>query len=173
MGHGESWDVLEPKAGEQKKSLEALQLARAVFSGLGSLIDSSGGSSSCSLCKRPLLLPRKGRAWGLSLWPGSWVAGVLSGPRTSGWKKRSCHPDVLITQIGRHLEPVMGDSPAHGELFVDWTPLGRVKSGSWHPETMPHFIESSGRYYWRTSVSNGWRTFLSISLGLCRGFPGS
>lgn len=67
----------------------------------------------------------------------------------------------------------MGDSPAHGELFVDWAPLGRVKLGSWHPETVPPFIESLGCYYCRTSTPNGWRTFFPTSLGLCRGFPGS
>lgn len=38
----------------------------------------------------------------------------------------------------------MGDSPAQGELFVDGAPLGRVKSGSCHPETVPPFTESLG-----------------------------
>lgn len=39
-----------------------------LISRLGSLVDSSGGWSSCSLYDR--LLPRKGRGWGLSCGPG-------------------------------------------------------------------------------------------------------
>lgn len=40
--------------------------------------------------EKPLFLPRKGRGW---------VAGVLAGFLTSGWKKRSCCPDVSMAQM--------------------------------------------------------------------------
>ena len=69
VSDGEPRDVLEEKAGEAGRSPEAVQLAQAVLSGLGSSADSRGGSSSCPLYDRPLLLPRKGKGWGLSCGP--------------------------------------------------------------------------------------------------------
>lgn len=118
---------------------------------------------------------QKGQGLGTFLWPKSRVADVLSGPRTSGWKKRSCPPDVSIAQTRCHLEPVKGDNPAHWELFVDLASLGSIKSGSWFPGTAPHIMESSGPLLPEVPPeSNSWRAFLRISLSLCsRGFSGS
>lgn len=62
----------------------------------------------------------------------------------------------------------------HTELFIDLAPLGRVKSGPGCLGTASHIMDSSGALLLGDPpVSDGWRAFLRILLGVGRGFAGS